>query len=197
MKITVDRPLVYIATCSSVLGPMTAGFMNDRLIYLAFGRLILDVVDLVARRIEPPYVKAGGKREHAQLKAIIDMIENTNFCELKMHAIGTPFQEAVWAQLLRIPLGSTWTYKQLAEAAGAPKKFRAVAKACAANPIAVLIPCHRVVQSNGRLGGYHWGTGIKARLLEMEARQAIKLQRMGQELTPIEEWLEPQPGAEI
>lgn len=82
--------------------------------------------------------------------------------------LGTSFQKAVWEQLLRIPFSSTRTYRQIAEELGSPNRARAVGTAIGANPIAWLIPCHRVVPSKGGLGGYRWGTPIKEKLLGWE-----------------------------
>lgn len=83
---------------------------------------------------------------------------------------GTPFQEKVWDQLLQIPLGKTISYSELATSIGSPKGARAAALACGANKIAVLIPCHRVVRSNGDLSGYEWGVEKKALLLQKEKK---------------------------
>jgi O-6-methylguanine DNA methyltransferase len=80
----------------------------------------------------------------------------------------TAFQWRVWQELLRIPAGSTRTYGEVARALGQPKAARAVARACATNPVALVIPCHRVVAGDGGLGGYRWGAGRKRQLLEGE-----------------------------
>lgn len=80
----------------------------------------------------------------------------------------TAFQQRVWAALRQIPYGATRTYAEVASAIGAPAAVRAVAHACASNPVATLIPCHRVVRSDGGLGGYRWGVERKRQLLEAE-----------------------------
>lgn len=82
---------------------------------------------------------------------------------------GTAFQQQVWQALREIPSGSTLSYGELAQRIGAPKAIRAVANACAANKLAVLIPCHRVVGKNGQLTGYRWGIKRKAELLRRES----------------------------
>jgi AraC family transcriptional regulator of adaptative response/methylated-DNA-[protein]-cysteine methyltransferase len=74
----------------------------------------------------------------------------------------------VWEQLTRIPYGETRSYSQIARAIGQPRAARAVARACAQNPVAVLIPCHRVVRQDGNIGGYKWGVARKERLLAQE-----------------------------
>lgn len=86
---------------------------------------------------------------------------------------GTPFQQQVWQALRALPAGTTVSYAQLAQQLGRPTAVRAVAQACAANRIAVLIPCHRVVRSDGQLAGYRWGVERKRALLEREAQAGV------------------------
>ncbi len=87
---------------------------------------------------------------------------------IPMDVRGTDFQKQVWRELQKIPLGSTVSYGEIAQSIGKPKSYRAVAQACAANKVAVLIPCHRVVRSDGNLSGYRWGVDIKRTLLQRE-----------------------------
>lgn len=89
--------------------------------------------------------------------------------DLPLDVRGTAFQQQVWQALRKIPPGSTASYRQIAERIGRPKAVRAVAGACAANPLAVAIPCHRVVRTDGSLSGYRWGVERKQALLEREA----------------------------
>ncbi|MEH6577037.1 MAG: methylated-DNA--[protein]-cysteine S-methyltransferase [Amphritea sp.] len=93
--------------------------------------------------------------------------KRSNF-ELPLSPAGTKFQENVWATLQAIPYGETWSYLQLAQQLGNPKASRAVGSANGKNPIWILIPCHRVIQASGGLGGYAGGLDIKARLLDLE-----------------------------
>ncbi len=81
---------------------------------------------------------------------------------------GTPFQQSVWMELLKIPNGATRSYAEIARAIGKPKSTRAVAQACGANPVPVLVPCHRVIRNDGSLGGYTGGIHIKRALLRAE-----------------------------
>jgi AraC family transcriptional regulator of adaptative response/methylated-DNA-[protein]-cysteine methyltransferase len=90
---------------------------------------------------------------------------------LSLHVAGTNFQVAVWRALLRIPMGSAVTYSRIAEAVGSPRAVRAAGTAIGANPVAFLIPCHRVIQQSGALGGYRWGLERK------QAMQAWELLR--------------------
>lgn len=85
---------------------------------------------------------------------------------------GTVFQTRVWEALRRIPPGKTQSYSEVAAAIGAPTAVRAVAGACAANHVAVLVPCHRVIRGNGHLGGYRWGLECKRHLLDREAKSS-------------------------
>jgi AraC family transcriptional regulator, regulatory protein of adaptative response / methylated-DNA-[protein]-cysteine methyltransferase len=87
---------------------------------------------------------------------------------LPLDARGTPFQRRVWQALREIEAGRTASYAQVAARIGAPRSARAVAQACAANPLAVAIPCHRVVRSGGALSGYRWGVERKRALLQRE-----------------------------
>lgn len=88
-------------------------------------------------------------------------------------AAGTDFQKSVWRQIAAIPYGSCITYKQLAQAAGSPRGSRAAAMACGANPMAVIIPCHRVVAVNGP-GGFTGGVAVKKALLALEYEAALR-----------------------
>lgn len=82
--------------------------------------------------------------------------------------IGTPFQQSVWKLLLKIPQGQTKTYGQIAQEWGNTKAARAIGQAVGANPVGIHIPCHRVIGSNGQLGGFYWGVDIKKEWLEKE-----------------------------
>lgn len=90
--------------------------------------------------------------------------------ELPVDIRGTAFQWRVWRALTRIPRGQTRSYSDIARAIGAPSSVRAVARACATNPVALVVPCHRVVRADGDLAGYRWGTDVKKKLLNSEQR---------------------------
>jgi AraC family transcriptional regulator, regulatory protein of adaptative response / methylated-DNA-[protein]-cysteine methyltransferase len=89
---------------------------------------------------------------------------------LPLDAQGTAFQKRVWEELRQIPAGDTASYGEIARRIGQPSATRAVARACATNPVAIVTPCHRVIRENGELGGYRWGIERKRRLLEMEKK---------------------------
>jgi AraC family transcriptional regulator of adaptative response/methylated-DNA-[protein]-cysteine methyltransferase len=84
---------------------------------------------------------------------------------------GTPFQFAVWDQLRVIPVGETRSYSEIARRIGRPRAIRAVGTANGANPVSIIIPCHRAIRASGHLGGYRWGLERKRKLLEMEAQK--------------------------
>jgi AraC family transcriptional regulator, regulatory protein of adaptative response / methylated-DNA-[protein]-cysteine methyltransferase len=88
--------------------------------------------------------------------------------ELALDMRGTAFQERVWHALCKVPVGQTATYTDIAKDIGAPKSARAIAKACAANALAVVVPCHRILRSDGGLSGYRWGIERKRQLLRIE-----------------------------
>jgi AraC family transcriptional regulator of adaptative response/methylated-DNA-[protein]-cysteine methyltransferase len=88
--------------------------------------------------------------------------------ELPLDLQATAFQRRVWQELQRIPRGRTRTYSQVARSLGQPKAVRAVARACATNPVSVVVPCHRVIREDGQLAGYRWGLSRKEQLLEQE-----------------------------
>jgi AraC family transcriptional regulator of adaptative response/methylated-DNA-[protein]-cysteine methyltransferase len=92
--------------------------------------------------------------------------------DLPLDIAATAFRQRVWDALRRIPYGETRSYSDIAEAVGSPRAVRAVASACASNPVALAIPCHRVVQKGGALAGYRWGLPRKAALLDAEALHA-------------------------
>lgn len=115
----------------------------------------------------------GGERDFEQLVAqVVGLVEAPQAGHaLPLDIRGTAFQQRVWQALREIPAGRTASYAQIAERLGAPKAVRAVAAACAANPLAVAIPCHRVVRSDGGLSGYRWGVERKRTLLQREAAE--------------------------
>jgi AraC family transcriptional regulator of adaptative response/methylated-DNA-[protein]-cysteine methyltransferase len=116
----------------------------------------------------------GGDPEFEKLVArVVGLIEAPGLgLDLPLDIRGTAFQQRVWAALRDIPPGTTTTYGDIARKIGAPKSVRAVAGACAANTLAVAIPCHRVVKSDGALSGYRWGVERKRALIDREAPAA-------------------------
>jgi AraC family transcriptional regulator of adaptative response/methylated-DNA-[protein]-cysteine methyltransferase len=114
----------------------------------------------------------GGDREFERFVAeVVGFVEAPRIgLALPLDVRGTAFQQRVWQALRGIPAGKTASYAEIARRIGRPKAVRAVAQACGANPIAVAIPCHRVVKHDGLLSGYRWGVERKRALLEKEAK---------------------------
>jgi AraC family transcriptional regulator of adaptative response/methylated-DNA-[protein]-cysteine methyltransferase len=139
--------------------------------WLSFGDT--DVETEAALRAEFP--KAAVTRGGADLKPWMDELHRhfagaQPHLDLPLDVRATAFQRRVWDALLAIPYGQTRSYKQVAEAIGAPTAVRAVARACATNPVAVIVPCHRVIGTDGKLHGYAGGVHRKKKLLDAEKR---------------------------
>ena len=112
-------------------------------------------------------VRAGGNE--GWLNEILQRVEgNAPNMDLPLDVQATAFQRRVWNELQKIPRGSTKTYTQVARALGKPRSVRAVARACATNPVSIVVPCHRVIRTDGTLAGYRWGLQRKEKLLERE-----------------------------
>jgi AraC family transcriptional regulator of adaptative response/methylated-DNA-[protein]-cysteine methyltransferase len=118
----------------------------------------------------------GGDADFEQLVAqVVGFIEAPGIgLDLPLDVRGTSFQQRVWQALCEIPLGQTVSYTDIARRIGSPRAVRAVAQACAANRLAVAIPCHRVVRNDGALAGYRWGVERKHSLLKKEASEEVE-----------------------
>lgn len=133
-----------------------------------------DHPDALVRELLARFAPAALKRDDAALAhtvaRVVELVEApASELGLPLDERGTPFQQGVWEALRTIPAGTTASYGDIAAQIGAPGAVRAVASACAANPVAVATPCHRVVRADGALSGYSWGTTRKRALLEREA----------------------------
>jgi AraC family transcriptional regulator of adaptative response/methylated-DNA-[protein]-cysteine methyltransferase len=129
---------------------------------------------LLARDLRDQFPEAnliGTESGYEQLVAkVVGLIENPGVpLDLPLDIRGTAFQQRVWHALQEIPSGSTASYTDIANQIGTPGAVRAVAQACGANVLAVVIPCHRVIRNDGSLSGYRWGVERKRALLEREA----------------------------
>ena len=153
------------AVVATSLGPMLVAATDRGVCRLSFAEGPEDL----AHRFPHAELAEGGEGFAALLAQVVAAVERPGERQdIPLDVRGTAFQERVWAQLRQIPPGETRSYAQLAAAAGAPRATRAAGSANGANPVAVLIPCHRVVRSDGSLGGYAYGGAIKQELLRRE-----------------------------
>lgn len=137
---------------------------------------VMESVDGAEDAIRSRFPKAEVRRDDEALKPALDVVlarmsGRELDREVALDLQGTDFQREVWGQLLSIPPGSTRSYLDIAQAINRPKATRAVAQACGANPVPVVVPCHRAVMSDGSIGGYSGLPGMKQALLQAEGTQ--------------------------
>ena len=135
-----------------------------------------ETVETLTLRIHARFPQAQFEPADAEFQRFISRViryldQPQGVLELPLDVRGTVFQRRVWQALQTIPAGQTASYSEVAERIGQPKAFRAVAHACAGNPVAVAIPCHRVIRANGALSQYRWGVERKAALLRLERKK--------------------------
>ncbi len=155
---------LYWANVETSLGQMLVAATEKGICRLSF-----DEGEEALRSRFPKAEVIAASLEMDWVKGAVHAVENpAAMPDLPLDIAGTPFQQAVWAELRRIPAGETRSYADIAIAVGQPKAVRASGTANGANTVAVLIPCHRVIRSDGTLGGYAYGLGRKRILLERE-----------------------------
>lgn len=155
----------------SDLGWMLMAATDKGICWLAFG----EEPGSLLEEMHATFPKARFSNDERRLRDWFDQVRDfvllpREALDLPVDVQGTAFQAGVWKVLRRIPLGKTLSYTEVAEQLGRKEAVRAVASACANNKVAMLIPCHRVVASDGRLAGYRWGTERKAALLTREQK---------------------------
>jgi AraC family transcriptional regulator of adaptative response/methylated-DNA-[protein]-cysteine methyltransferase len=163
---------IRFTTAKCPVGRVILAATDKGICWLSFGNT--DEQMEAALRAEFP--KATVKRASSELKPWMNELAqhfagDHPHLDLPLDVRATAFQRRVWDALLAIPYGETRSYKQVAEAIGAPRAVRAVARACATNPVAVIVPCHRVIGTDGKLHGYAGGLHRKKKLLEAEKRK--------------------------
>lgn len=160
--------VIHWAVIETTLAPMLVAATERGVCCLSFGE---GEADLRARFPSAELVR-GGEEFRELFAAVTEAVEQPGSgAAIPLDVKGTAFQQRVWQELRKIPTGETRSYGELAAALGKPKASRAVGGANGANNIAVLIPCHRVIQGDGSLGGYAYGTRIKAELLKRESNR--------------------------
>jgi AraC family transcriptional regulator of adaptative response/methylated-DNA-[protein]-cysteine methyltransferase len=165
---TVDT--ISYATGESALGPVLVARSVSGVCAILIGAGKDELVADLATRFPRAKLVVNEDVVRDDLAKVIRFVDKpSEGLDLPLDLRGTPFQRRVWETLLTIPIGTTMTYTELARSIGAPNSVRAVAAACASNPIALAIPCHRVVGNNGDLTGYRWGVERKRELIKKEA----------------------------
>lgn len=161
--------VIVTAQGPSALGIVTAAFSRRGIAAVRLTDTATEGLGEIARLFGKALVVDGGADFAALLREVIAVVEEpARAVELPLDIRGTAWEERVWLALRAIPVGTTQSYSEVAATLGAPTAMRAVARACAANRIAVLIPCHRVVRADGSLAGYRWGVTRKEALLAAE-----------------------------
>src|SRR3954466_5388695 len=159
---------IHYTTSATPIGRMLVARTPEGICSITFGTNDEELETGLRRE----YPFATRKRDDAALRghvtSLINQIDGGPAAKLPLDIQATAFQRRVWKHLQSIPAGKTSSYSEVARAIGAPTASRAVARACATNPVAVAIPCHRVVRENGEMGGYRWGVERKKNLLAAE-----------------------------
>jgi AraC family transcriptional regulator, regulatory protein of adaptative response / methylated-DNA-[protein]-cysteine methyltransferase len=163
---------------SGALGRVLVAINDNGVCAILLGDSARAVTRELRARFPGARLVQDGARAGAALAQVIELCAGRRAgLDLPLDPAGTAFQRRVWRALRRIPPGSTASYAEIARRIDAPSSFRAVAQACGANPLAVAIPCHRVVCRDGRLSGYRWGVARKRRLLDDERRRSGRADR--------------------
>lgn len=165
--------IVHTARVDSPIGPLRLASTGAGLAFVelphASGR---GLSGWLRRRAPEARTREGFAPNREAARQILEFLDaKRSAFDLPLDLRGTDFQRAVWEALRAIPYGETRTYAELAAAVGRPAAVRAVGAANGANPLALVVPCHRVVNTGGRLGGYGGGLALKARLLALERRR--------------------------
>ncbi len=162
--------MIAVAVRPSSLGMVLVGQSVQGVCAILLGDDPDDLMRDLQRRFPQATLASAGSELDATVTAVVQLVDApaARSLDVRLDLRGTTFQRRVWQALREIPAGSTETYAEVAERIGAPGSARAVAGACAANPIAVAVPCHRVVRNDGGLSGYRWGVERKRALLERE-----------------------------
>ena len=156
-------------TGESVLGKVVVAATENGVCSVSIRESDVDAEESLRARFPRAEIKRDDDALRGRLAVVLDRISGRRLDEaLSLDLHGTDFQREVWAQLLTIPAGKTRSYLDVARAINRPKATRAVAQACGANPVAVVVPCHRVVMADGSLGGYSGLPGVKKALLGSE-----------------------------
>lgn len=157
------------ALSDSSLGRLMVGLTHAGVCFIAFGRGDADLLGDLSRRFPRAEIVPAEDDDGRLVAAVVALVDDpAHASPVPLDVRGTAFQQRVWHALTRIAPGETVTYGELARRIGKPSAVRAVAQACGANPVAVAVPCHRVIGADGTLTGYRWGVELKRELLARE-----------------------------
>lgn len=166
---------VRFAVGETSLGPVLVAATDKGVCSIQFGHDPNELVHALERRFSSAELIGDDEQFARVVATVVAFVEAPRHgLDLPLDIRGTAFQERVWLALTAIPAGRTMTYAQLAAAIGQPTAVRAVASACAANEIAMAIPCHRIIRASGALSGYRWGVERKSEILQREGVQLDK-----------------------
>ena len=158
------------AIASTPFGELLLAACDGGVVALVFGDAEVESIAWLGAEFPQRQLRRDDGALDATIAAALASLDGPSRDPLPLAGVGTEFQKRVWLALGRIPYGETRTYTQLAAMVDRPNAVRAVASACANNPISLLVPCHRVVGADGSLRGYRWGLERKRKLLEHEKR---------------------------
>jgi AraC family transcriptional regulator, regulatory protein of adaptative response / methylated-DNA-[protein]-cysteine methyltransferase len=163
---------IHYALASTPIGQMLLAATERGICAVQFGDSPAALEHALRTEFPKAEIARSDRKLKDQVKRLRAIIEGKSSTTLPLDIQATTFQRRVWEELRSIPRGATKSYSKIAADIGHPNAARAVARACAANPIAVAIPCHRVVREDGAMGGYRWGLERKKRLLALEGAPA-------------------------
>jgi AraC family transcriptional regulator of adaptative response/methylated-DNA-[protein]-cysteine methyltransferase len=163
--------IINYAIADSPLGSLLVAATSKGVCSVMLGDSPEELAAALSREFPAADIRNDEQPLRSAVRAIVEHLKNkTPHVDLPLDIQATAFQQQVWEQLRGIPYGETYSYSEVAKRMGQEKAVRAVARACATNPVALVIPCHRVIREDKTLGGYRWGLERKKKLLEREAR---------------------------
>ena len=161
---------MYLTIKKSIL-PCEFGYVlltttsEDAILHIQFGKSPEILEEYFTTKFKPEYTRIADEVKSDKILSVIDKGTSEKF---DLFFVGTPFQKSVWNAINNIPMGKVSSYQEIANQIGNPDAVRAIGTACGANPIPVIVPCHRVIKSNGDMGNYHYGSEMKRFLLKRE-----------------------------
>jgi len=178
-----EMPSIAYTTATTPFGEVLLAAADRGVVALGLGNTEVELGLWLKSEFPGQNLQRDDGALHRSLAAALEALNGEHDFTIPLAVEGSEFQKRVWLALQRIPFGETRTYTQLAAMVGQPNAVRAVASACANNPVSILVPCHRVVGADGSLRGYRWGLERKQRLLDHEKQIVLSRQRSGMALS--------------